>query len=102
MAVTADQKFVVSGSSDNTIKIWNLETGQEIRTLNGHKNYVRSVAVTADQKFVVSGSSDKTVKIWNLETGLEIHSFSAINFINQQVTLADNQIYEIFASPNSS
>ena len=69
--VTADGKRVISGSDDNTVKVWNLETGEEQFTLSGHSGYVRAVAVTADGTRVISGSYDNTVKVWNLETGEE-------------------------------
>jgi WD40 repeat protein len=59
----------VSGSYDNTIKLWNVETGKEIRTLKGHDNSVRSVNFSPDGKTLVSGSNDKTIKLWNVETG---------------------------------
>ena len=58
----------MSGSADNTIKLWNVETGQEIRTLKGHDNYVRSVNFSPDGKTLVSGSADRTIKLWNLGT----------------------------------
>jgi len=45
--------------------VWDLATGNFLRTLEGHTKSVRSVAVTADGK-VVSASSDKTLKVWNL------------------------------------
>ena len=56
--MTPDGKHFVSGSNDNTIKVWNLDTGKEERTLEGHSNLVNAVAVTPDGKHVVSGSSD--------------------------------------------
>jgi len=59
----------VSGSGDNTIKIWDFEKGEEIKTLEGHNNSVVSVFVTPDKKHIVSGSHDKTIKIWDFETG---------------------------------
>jgi WD40 repeat protein len=75
VAVTADGKRVISGSHDKTVKVWNLETGEEQLTLTGHSSLVLAVAVTADGTRVISGSSDNTVKVWNLETGEEIATF---------------------------
>jgi WD40 repeat protein len=67
---------VISGSDDNTVKVWNLQTGEVQFTLQGHSDSVLAVAVTADGKRVISGSDDNTVKVWNLETGEEIATFT--------------------------
>ncbi|WP_249268059.1 WD40 repeat domain-containing protein [Microcystis aeruginosa FBCC-A68] len=66
-----DGKTLVSGSDDGTIKLWNVETGKEIRTLKGHDGYVSSVNFSPDGKTLVSGSL-QTIKLWNVETGEEI------------------------------
>ncbi|KAE9390734.1 WD40 repeat-like protein, partial [Gymnopus androsaceus JB14] len=68
-----DGKRIVSGSSDQTVHIWNAETGIIIgEPLHGHIDWVVSVAFSPDGKKIVSGSSDKTVCIWNAETGMII------------------------------
>jgi WD40 repeat protein len=74
MAVTPDVQQLVSGSSDNTIKVWELESGQMLRSLEGHTESVTSVAVTPDGQHVVSGSGDNTVKVWELESGQMLRS----------------------------
>jgi len=58
---------LLSGSLDNTIKVWDVETGKPLRTLFGHIEGVW--AVDADRLRVVSGSHDHTIKIWERETG---------------------------------
>jgi WD40 repeat protein len=74
-----DDSQLVSGSGDNTIKIWDSSTGTDLRTLTGHSGWVRSVSWSHDDSKIVSGSNDKTVRIWNGVTGdlmkiLEGHS----------------------------
>jgi WD40 repeat protein len=76
VAFTPDGKTILSGSLDNTLKLWNLETGQEINTLSGHRGWVMSVAVSNDGKQALSGSYDKTLKLWDIETGQEIYTFT--------------------------
>ena len=48
MAVTPDGRRAVSASGDNTLKVWDLETGSALRTLEGHSDWVTGVAVTPD------------------------------------------------------
>jgi small GTP-binding protein len=75
MAITPDGKTVVSGSYDNTLRVWDLETGQCRATFEGHTGAVRGIAVTPDGKTVVSGSDDNTLKVWNIESGKCLATF---------------------------
>ena len=72
VAISPDGETLASGSRDNTIKLWNLATGQQIRTLQGHSDSVYSVAISTDGQTLASGSADNTIKLWNLATGREI------------------------------
>jgi len=74
--VTPDGRHAISASSDHTLKVWDLGTGAELRTLSGHTSVVRAVAVTPDGRRAVSASFDETVKTWDLETGLELHTLA--------------------------
>lgn len=57
---------VVSGSSDNTVMICNLEGNIEA-ILEGHKSRIWSVSASKDSQLVVSGSGDKSIKLWDIE-----------------------------------
>ncbi len=61
-----DGRYLASGSSDKTIKIWEVATGKELRTLTGHSDIVFSVAYSPDGRYLASGSRDKTIKIWQV------------------------------------
>jgi WD40 repeat protein len=71
LIISPDGSTLLSGSADNTIKLWSLETGQEIKTLVGHTSYVNTLAITPDGKTLVSGSADGTIKLWDLAAGQE-------------------------------
>ena len=72
VAVTPDGRYVVSGSDDSTVRVWDWQNGKEARRLTGHSNRVLSVAVTPDGRYVVSGSADSTVRVWDWQNGKEV------------------------------
>jgi hypothetical protein len=76
VAVTPDGRYVVSGSWDRTVRIWELATGKEVRRLIGQQGHVESVAVTPDGRYIVSGGNDATLRLWELATGEEIRRFA--------------------------
>ena len=64
-------KRIVSGGHDNSLKVWDTQTGQETLTLSGHSGYVTSVSFSPDGKRIVSGSLDNSLKVWDAQTGQE-------------------------------
>ena len=81
VAVSPDGRFIVSGSDDRTVKVWEAESGRLLRSLEGHTDDVNAVAVSPDGRFIVSGSGDHTVKVWEAESrrllrSLEGHMWS--------------------------
>ena len=64
-----DGKHAISGSPDYSLKLWDFEAGQCLRTFRGHNKWVTAVEVLSDGKRAISASRDKTVKLWDLETG---------------------------------
>ena len=69
MCFSPDGKRLASGSADKTVKVWEVQTGQEALTLKGHTSGVWSVCFSPDGKRLASASGDKTVKVWDAATG---------------------------------
>lgn len=72
LAFSPDNKTLASGSYGNTVKFWDVATGEERATLTGHGDAVLTVAFSPDGKTLASGSQDKTIKLWDVKTGKEL------------------------------
>ena len=66
VAFSSDGRTMASGSMDHTIKLWDLASGRELRTLAGHPRAVASVAFSPDGRTLASGSWDHTIKLWDV------------------------------------
>ena len=64
-------KIVISKDKERggSVRLWDVETGNLLKTLKGHKSRVTSVSFSSDSRRIVSGSWDKTVRLWDVETG---------------------------------
>ncbi|KAE9384028.1 WD40 repeat-like protein, partial [Gymnopus androsaceus JB14] len=73
VAFSPDGTRIVSGSHDDTIRIWDATTGAQIGDpLKGHEHLIWSVAFSPDGTRIVSGSDDHTIRIWDATTGAQI------------------------------
>ena len=96
--ISSDNRFLASGSYDNTVKVWDLKTGKSIRTLKGHTEVVKSVAFSTDNKILASGSEDATIKFWNIVTGKLIKSVNADSIISSPGSIVFSPDGKILAS----
>ena len=69
VAFSPDGKILASGSFDQTVRLWDVETEQLLHILTGHTGEVNSVAFSLDGGTLASGSWDGTIRLWNPNTG---------------------------------
>ncbi len=72
VAYSPDGKFIATGSRDNSVKLWEVATGREIRTFTGHLSTVNTIAFDPTGKLMATGSSDMSIILWEVATGKEM------------------------------
>ncbi len=68
VVISSDNRYMVSGSDDKTVRLWDVNSGKLLKTLNGHSDIVLSVVISSDNRYIVSGGYD-TVKLWDFKSG---------------------------------
>lgn len=87
-----DGRFILSGSGDKTVKLWDVSSGKEIRTFKGHEGVVESVCFSPDGHYALSGSADKTVKLWDIAADEAVRTFRGhTNSVNSVCFSPDGQ-----------
>ncbi|MBL3654678.1 caspase family protein [Fulvivirga sediminis] len=90
VAFTPNGKYLLTGSKDNTIKLWDFESGREIRTYFGHTATVKDIAITSDGLHFVSGSEDGTAKLWEIVSGKIIRTYETPKTQLNKVALSND------------
>lgn len=69
VAWSPDGNLLATGADDNTIHLWDMQTGDLYNTLSGHTDWVRTIAWSPDGNMLASGADDNTVHLWDIQTG---------------------------------
>jgi WD40 repeat protein len=99
--VSRDGKYMVTGSYDNTVKLWDYASGRELVTLSGHQNVVESVAFSPDGRTIASGSYDGTIKFWDVATGKLKHSWESYWNRNKEIEFSPDGKSIVFTSDSA-
>lgn len=72
VAYSPNGKYIATAGWDNTVRLWDAQTGAGLQVLRAHTNHVMGVEFSPDGKYMASASSDKTVRIWDTDNWQEI------------------------------
>lgn len=73
VALSPDGRRLASGSSDETLRLWDVETGQEVFCLRGHTGSLSAIMFSPDGQLIASGSFDETILLWDVHAGSLVH-----------------------------
>jgi WD40 repeat protein len=96
VAVSPDARLAISASYDKTLKVWDVETGRELRTLKGHIYGVKRVALNANGQLAISSAGEDydsgsgELKLWDVVNGRELRSFIGHRAFIHSVNLSAN------------
>jgi WD40 repeat protein len=91
VAFSRDGTLLASGSTDQTVKVWDVKNVKELMTLKGHTFSVRSVAFSPDGKYLATGGHDGVVIIWDLATKKPVAELSVRDFVQTVVFSPDGK-----------
>ena len=91
MIPSPDGQFVLTGSRDFTIKLWEAATAKEIHTFRGHDGEITALAFSPDGQYFLSGSRDQTIRLWSIPHRKEIYQSKKFNALSTLTFSPDGQ-----------
>ncbi len=93
VAFSSDGKFLVSGSSDQTVRVWDPSSGQLLNTIEAGEKDILSVCYSPDGKYIASGGADNLVKVWSAQSGNKVWEFPEYKAQINAVTFSPDARY---------
>lgn len=97
-AFSSDGRLILTASKDNSVKLWDRNSGILLRTLHGHLDSVTVVAFSPDSSRIASGSDDSTIKIWETHSGKQLMSLKGHEYTVWSVMFSDDSMSLISGS----
>lgn len=90
LALLPDGKFLVTGSDDKTVRVWEVQSAKQMRSFQGHMTKILAVAVRGDGRQIASASEDGAIRLWDLSTSDD----------HRALTEATEPVWSVAVSPD--
>ncbi|NEQ25475.1 MAG: hypothetical protein F6K28_41710 [Microcoleus sp. SIO2G3] len=67
LAISADSQLLVSTGKDYTVRLWSLQSGQNLKTLRGYTGGIHSLSLSSDDQMLASGGQNETIQVWRVQ-----------------------------------
>jgi hypothetical protein len=99
---TFDSKYILAGSINNTLSLWDINNQRQVQSFVGHSSPVKSIATLPNNKNALSGGEDRIIRLWDINTGVEEKTFIGhIGTINS-LTASTNGEYVLSGSSDGT
>ncbi len=90
LALSPDGKWLLSGSWDDSVRLWDMESGREIYRFDAPRSGINSVAISPDGKRMYAAGSDNVLRVWSLETGALLRTMAGHRSFIQAIAVSPN------------
>lgn len=102
LAFGADNSVIASGCDGQTIRLWDAQTGECLKTLRGYGDRIYSIALSPDDTTLASGSEDRTIRLWDTKSNTCFKTINAHNHWVWSVAFSPNGTMLASASENKT
>jgi len=82
LTFSADRQFLLAIADDFTVRLWNVQSGQLLHSLQGHQATVQQAQFSPDGRWIVTASWDKTIRIWQVDSGKLVRTIAHPDAVN--------------------
>lgn len=99
IAFSPDGRTIAAGQRDDTVRLWEVSTGQALLRFEGHTGQVNSIAFSPDRRLLASGGEDTTIRVWDVEVGQLLYTLEESTSVVGSVSFSPDGLMLAAGSP---